>query len=96
LTSSPAILAASEGAIQYAGLAFIVSMAQLMGKKRPGHLPGFVVRMVIGSDFYSVISMNCQVTNEKARRILDWQPQYPSFREGLIAVINEIRKEAGN
>ncbi len=70
---------------------FTIYMAELMGKKQPGHIPGFIIRQIIGRDFYSVISMNCRVTNEKAKKMLGWQPQYPSYIEGLKAVINEIQ-----
>lgn len=30
---------------------------------------------------------NRRVTNGKARRVLDWQPRYPSYREGLRACL---------
>ncbi|KPK83708.1 MAG: hypothetical protein AMS27_12040 [Bacteroides sp. SM23_62_1] len=72
---------------------FTLYMASLMNKKPPGHLPGFVVKFILGRDFYEIIRMNCKVTNAKAKKILDWQPAYPSYKEGLEAVIKEIREE---
>ena len=30
---------------------------------------------------------NRRVTNRKARRVLAWRPQYPSYREGLAAIL---------
>ncbi|MBU1720839.1 MAG: NAD(P)-dependent oxidoreductase, partial [Bacteroidetes bacterium] len=70
---------------------FTMQMAKLMNKKPPGRIPGFIIRIVIGNDFYKVISMNCKVSNEKARRLLDWQPKYPSYIEGLEEVIAKMK-----
>jgi 2-alkyl-3-oxoalkanoate reductase len=71
---------------------FAVYMAELMNKKRPGYLPAFIIKMVLGNDFYQIIRMNCKVSNEKAKKILDWQPEYPSYKEGLMATIKEIKE----
>lgn len=71
---------------------FTICMAELMGKKQPGHIPSFIIRLVLGKDFYEIIRMNCIVSNEKAKRMLDWKPEYPSFKEGLEATIKEMRE----
>ena len=73
---------------------FVCLMADLLNKKQPGKIPGFIVRMVIGRDFYEVIRMDCKVTNAKAKRILNWVPEFPSFREGLRDVIQEMKERA--
>jgi 2-alkyl-3-oxoalkanoate reductase len=70
---------------------FTIYMAKLMDKKEPGHIPAFIVRMVIGKDFYEIIRLNCKVTNAKAKRLLEWKPEYPSYKEGLKATIKEMR-----
>lgn len=69
---------------------FITYMSEIMGKKKPGHVPLFILKLVIGKEFLSVIQMNCKVSNEKAKRVLGWKPAYPSYKEGLKAVIREI------
>ena len=71
---------------------FTIYMAELMNKKRPGKIPGFIIKLVLGKDFYEIIRMNCKVSNEKAKRILDWYPQYPSYKEGLREVIKEMKE----
>jgi nucleoside-diphosphate-sugar epimerase len=65
-------------------------LAECMGVRRPGHVPGFLVRLAVGALTYQTIVMNCRVSNARARQVLDWQPAYPSYREGLRAVITEI------
>jgi nucleoside-diphosphate-sugar epimerase len=32
-------------------------------------------------------SENRRVANGKAKRVLDWTPRYPTFREGLASLI---------
>jgi nucleoside-diphosphate-sugar epimerase len=72
---------------------FTYYMAGLMNKKPPGHIPAFVIKLVLGKDFYEVIRMNCKVSNAKAKRLLDWKPEYPSYKEGLKATIKEMREK---
>ncbi|MBI9069265.1 MAG: NAD(P)-dependent oxidoreductase [Salinivirgaceae bacterium] len=70
---------------------FTIYMAQLMNKKRPGHIPAFIIRLVLGKDFYEIIRLNCKVSNAKAKRVLDWKPDYPSYKEGLEETIKEMK-----
>ena len=65
-------------------------MADLMDLKRPGNIPGFIIRMALGKDIYELISMNCMVSNKKAKSILGWNPEYPSYRTGLEQTIKDM------
>lgn len=71
---------------------FTIYMAELMNKKRPGKIPGFIIKLILGKDFYEIIRMNCKVSNEKAKRILGWCPKYPSYKEGLRETIKEMKE----
>ena len=70
---------------------FTAYLALLLDKKEPGHVPPSLVRLILGRDFIEVVTLNCKVSNAKAKMMLDWQPQYPSYKEGLKATIEEIR-----
>ena len=70
---------------------FTLYMAKLMNKKRPGKIPVFIIKLILGKDFYEITRMNCKVSNEKAKRILGWYPKYPSYKEGLKETIKEIK-----
>ena len=35
---------------------------------------------------------NRRVANGKARRVLGWSPRYPTYREGLAAILKEERR----
>ncbi len=67
-------------------------MAELMNQKQPGRAPAFIIKLVLGNDFFEVVSLNCKVSNEKAKRLLDWKPEYPSYKEGLKETIKEIKE----
>ena len=71
---------------------FTIYMAELMHKKRPGHIPAFIIRLVLGKDLFEIIRMNCKVSNAKAKRLLDWTPDYPSYKEGLEETIKEMKE----
>ena len=73
--------------------AFIIYMAELMNKKRPGRIPAFIIRLVLGKDFYEIIRLNCKVSNSKAKKLLDWKPEYPSYKEGLEMTIKEMKEK---
>jgi len=65
-------------------------MADCMKVPRPKSIPGFVVRIVMGSLIYETATMNCRVDNAKAKEYLGWKLRYPTYREGLPAAIREI------
>lgn len=72
---------------------FTFYMAELMNKKRPGHIPAFIIKLIMGKDFYEIIRLDCKVSNAKAKRLLGWKPEYPSYKEGLAATIKEIKEK---
>ena len=72
---------------------FTSHMAELMNQKRPRSIPGFVIRLVLGNDFYAILRMNCRVSNAKAKELLGWKPRYPSYRDGLPVTIEEMKEK---
>ena len=72
---------------------FTSYMAELMNKKRPGHIPALIIRLILGKDFYEIIRLNCKVSNQKAKKLLDWKPEYPSYKEGLEMTIKEMKEK---
>lgn len=66
-------------------------MADCLDMPHPGRIPSFIVRMVIGKKMLATATMNCIVSNRHAKEVLGWQPDYPSYREGLAKTIADIR-----
>jgi nucleoside-diphosphate-sugar epimerase len=71
---------------------FMNHMASLMNQRKPKSMPGFIIKLALGNDFYSILKMNCIVTNAKAKRLLGWIPQYPSYQDGLPITIQEMQE----
>jgi nucleoside-diphosphate-sugar epimerase len=65
-------------------------MADCMSVPRPKSIPGFVARIVLGELLYETVTMNCRVSNDKAKKHLDWKPKYPTYREGLPVTVSEL------
>lgn len=72
---------------------FFYTMAELMNKKKPAHVPAILIKWILGKDFLEVLQMSCRVSNAKAKRMLEWQPLYPSCKDGLEVAIREIKNK---
>jgi nucleoside-diphosphate-sugar epimerase len=70
---------------------FTEYMAECMRIPSPGSIPGWLMRIIIGRLPYETITMNCRVSNAKAKRVLEWEPVYPSYREGLKRTIDQLQ-----
>jgi nucleoside-diphosphate-sugar epimerase len=40
-----------------------------------------------------VVRLNCKVSNAKAKRILAWHPEFPSYKNGLEVTIKEMQEK---
>lgn len=66
--------------------------ADLLGAKRPFAVPLWMVRAMM--PYVAVFSAaHLRASNQKAKRDLQWQPQFPSYREGLRQVLAEYGKQ---
>jgi len=71
---------------------FTEHMAECMGLPKPRTIPMFIARIVLGGFLLSIMQIDCVVTNEKAKRELDWELEYPSYKEGLKATIENLHE----
>jgi len=60
-------------------------LADVLGAKRPRHLPTWVGRLFMGEGL-SMMTEGRGASNVKAKRELGWTLRYPSWREGFAAV----------
>jgi nucleoside-diphosphate-sugar epimerase len=72
---------------------FADHMADCMNVPRPKSVPGFIVRIVLGELLYETVTMNCRVSNAKAKKYLDWEPEYPTYREGLPVTVRRLEAD---
>lgn len=57
---------------------------------RCSHFPTLPVRILKGNLTLKTILMDCKVTNNKAKLKLGWQLKYPTYKEGLLATLEEF------
>ncbi len=69
---------------------FAYFMADCMNVPRPKSVPSFIIRILMGTLIYETVTMNCRVSNAKAKTHLNWKLKYPTYLEGLPATIEEI------
>ena len=65
-------------------------LADCMDVPRPKSVPGFIIRIVLGNLLYQTATMNCRVSNAKVKKVLDWKPECPTYREGLPITVREL------
>ncbi|HET9347494.1 MAG TPA: NAD(P)-dependent oxidoreductase [Candidatus Limnocylindrales bacterium] len=62
---------------------FIPAIAEAVGAKPPLHVPAWLGRLFAGEVAVTMMTEGRAASNEKARRELDWQPIWPSWRDGF-------------
>jgi nucleoside-diphosphate-sugar epimerase len=67
---------------------FLRGVASIVGAKPPRRIPLWLGRLVGGEAGAIMMTEIRGASNAKAKRELDWQPRYPSWREGLAAELS--------
>ena len=63
---------------------WLPALASALGAKPPLHVPRWLIRLAAGEAAALMMTdMNGGASNSKAKRELDWQPSYPSWRQGF-------------
>jgi nucleoside-diphosphate-sugar epimerase len=71
---------------------FLIAAARQLGAKQPMTIPRWLVRLLM--PYVAAVAATClPVSNQRAKHELHWQPQFPSYREGLRQVIREYGKQ---
>ncbi|MQA74792.1 MAG: NAD-dependent epimerase/dehydratase family protein [Solirubrobacterales bacterium] len=60
-------------------------LSQVLGAKPPRRVPRWLARLVAGEAAVMIGTEARGASNAKAKRELDWEPRYPSWREGFVA-----------
>lgn len=62
---------------------WLPELAARIGAKPPRRLPSWLAKPLIGEQGVSMMTRTRGSSNAKAKRELDWEPRYPSWREGF-------------
>ena len=67
---------------------FINYTCDELGIKHPGSIPTLLAKAVMGGDFVKLLTTSIKTSNAKIAKMIQFQ--YPSYREGIKAVISHI------
>jgi nucleoside-diphosphate-sugar epimerase len=59
-------------------------LARALGAKPPRRVPAWLARLIIGEQGLAMMTESRGSSNAKAKRELDWQPAWPSWRDGFV------------
>lgn len=62
-------------------------LCELLAVHGPRHVPPLIARALLGGLLYETASMDCTVSNARAKQVFGWKPRYPSYRQGLPATL---------
>ena len=65
-------------------------LARVIGAKPPRRVPAWLARFLIGNEGLSMMLHIRGGSNEKARRVLGWQPRYASWRTGFVEELSAL------
>jgi len=72
---------------------WLPALADIVGARRPFHLPAWIARIVAGEHLVSMMTQIRAGSNRKARTELNWQPAHPSWRAGFSEIIRRSDAE---
>ncbi len=70
---------------------WLPELARVIGAKPPRHVPAWVGRLFVGEGAVTWMTEGRGSSNARARRVFNWQPIYPSWRDGFR---HEFSREA--
>ncbi len=68
-------------------------LAALLGAPHPRKIPAWIARVVAGSHAVDFVTRSTWTSNARCRNDFGWDPQYPTYREGLRQVVAAWRME---
>lgn len=69
---------------------FVYYVADRMSLKRPGKVPAFIAKAVLGSDMVKLLTYSVKARNIKVKNELGLQLEYPTYKEGVADVLQKI------
>jgi 2-alkyl-3-oxoalkanoate reductase len=75
---------------------WLPEVAHMLGAKRPRRVPVWLGKLAAGEVGVSMMTKIRGTSNAKAKRELDWEPAYPSYRDGFAAMLAAQRYVPGS
>jgi nucleoside-diphosphate-sugar epimerase len=71
---------------------WLPELAALVGAKPPRRIPVWLGRLAAGDVGVALMTDIRGASNAKAKRVLDWRPRYPSWRQGFAAMLAQAQR----
>ena len=68
---------------------FVNYTAEKIGVKKPGGVPMFLAKAVMGGDLIKLLTTPVDASNEKIRKIYSFK--YPDYRSGIDSILNWVK-----
>jgi hypothetical protein len=62
---------------------WLPELARVIGAKPPRHVPAWLGRLLTGEGVVTWMTEGRGSSNAKAKRVFNWQPSHPSWRDGF-------------
>ncbi len=72
---------------------FAKAFAERLDAPEPSRIPGWIARFIVGKGTVRLLTNSMPTTNEKFKETFDWEPTYPTYREGLDQVVDTWEAE---
>jgi nucleoside-diphosphate-sugar epimerase len=70
-------------------------VSQALGARQPRHWPISLAKLLLGAHTVGVLRASVRCRNERVKETLGWRPQYPNYRAGYAAVVEEWSHAGG-
>lgn len=72
----------------------VTAMAAALGTPRPWRLPRWMLHLIAPLIASAAADTSMRVSNHKARTELEWQPMFPTYREGIADMVAQLAATA--
>ncbi|WP_435159578.1 NAD-dependent epimerase/dehydratase family protein [Haladaptatus sp. DFWS20] len=69
------------------------TLADRLDAPEPRRIPGWLVRPIVGKTSVRLLTNSAPTSNARFRKTFDWEPAYPTYREGLDSLVEAWRDE---
>lgn len=72
---------------------FFAAFAAELGAPKPRRIPGWFARFFVGKESVALLTNPFPTAADRFRRETDWEPMYPSYREGLAQIVETWERD---